>query len=110
MRQYGADMCAAAEEGDLVAFGDLGRTFHFVPFERAGSEHLLRFVAHLWDAAARYQNTPAYRRVPVMAREHHAALMAAFEARDAGAVNGWTARLRAVALDALRPGRLTDQL
>ena len=89
-----------------------------MPFERAGSEHLLRFITHLWDAAARYQYTMAYVRVPKgTLQEHHDGLMRAFEARDVGAVNGWMAKHRGMTLDAIRkihdadaePGRTAEK-
>jgi DNA-binding GntR family transcriptional regulator len=109
MREINGDMCAAVRERDTAAFAELSRTFHFVPFERAGSEHLIRFITHLWDAAARYQNTMAYARVPKdTLQEHHDGLMRAFEARDAGAVNGWMAKHRGVTLDTIRKLRAAE--
>lgn len=103
MREINSDMLKAVHDRNTPAFVELNRTFHFVPFERAGSEHLIRFITHLWDAAARYQNTMAYVRVPKdLLQEHHDGLMAAFEARDVGAVNGWMAKHRGITLDAIR--------
>lgn len=103
MRQLNADMLASIQNRNTPAFVELNRTFHFVPFQRAGSDHLMRFITHLWDAAARYQNTMAYVRVPKdLLQEHHDALMAAFELRDVGAVNGWMAKHRGVTLNAIR--------
>ena len=88
---------------DVSAFIELNRAFHFVPFERVGSEHLMRFIASLWDSAARYQNAMVFTRVPrSVLQEHHDALMEAFEERDVGAVNGWMAKHRAVTVDAIR--------
>jgi DNA-binding GntR family transcriptional regulator len=103
MRELNADMLASIHARNTPAFVELNRTFHFVPFQRAGSDHLIRFITHLWDAAARYQNTMAYVRVPKdLLQEHHDALMTAFEARDVGAVNGWMAKHRGVTLNAIR--------
>ncbi len=103
MRRLNEDMTQALEEGNTPAWAEFNRTFHFVPFERTGSEHLVRFISHLWDAAARYQNTMAYLRVPkATLQEHHDELMRAFEARDAGTVNGWMAKDRGITLDAIR--------
>jgi DNA-binding GntR family transcriptional regulator len=103
MRDINNDMLKAVQDRNTPAFVELNRTFHFVPFERAGSDHLIRFITHLWDAAARYQNTMAYVRVPKdLLQEHHHGLMAAFEARDVGAVNGWMAKHRGITLDAIR--------
>ena len=84
-------------------FVDLNRDFHFVPFERAGSEILLRFLNQLWDAAARYQNTMDHARVSrVTLRKHHDALIKAFAARDANLVNALMAEHRALTLQAIR--------
>lgn len=106
MRQLNADMLASLHNRDTLAFAELNRAFHFVPFQRAGSDHLMRFVTHLWDAATRYHNSMTYVRVPMdVLQEHHDALMAAFELRDVAAVNGWMAEHRAVTLDAIRKPR-----
>ena len=81
----------------------LNREFHFVPFERAGSEHLLRFLNHLWDASARHQNAMAYLRVPPsLLQTHHNGLMQAFEARNVDQVNAWMKTHREFTLEALR--------
>ncbi len=103
MRQLNADMVVAVRAGDVAAFVEANRMFHFVPFERTGSAHLLRFITHLWDASARYQNSLVYPRVPRdLLQDQHDALMRAFEARDVGAVNGWMARHRATTLEVIR--------
>jgi DNA-binding GntR family transcriptional regulator len=84
-------------------FLDLNREFHFVAFERAGSEVLLRFLNYLWDAAARYQNTMDYARVSrAILRKHHDALIEAFEARDVNLVNARMAEHRALTLQSIR--------
>ena len=84
-------------------FLDLNRAFHFVAFERAGSEILLRFLNYLWDAAARYQNTMDYARPSrAILREHHDALFEAFQARDINLVNARMAEHRALTLQTIR--------
>jgi DNA-binding GntR family transcriptional regulator len=102
MREINVAMLkAAGERSDQ--FVSLNREFHFVPFERTGSEHLIRFLRHLWDAAARYQNAMAYVRVPRSTlHDHHNSLMKAFEARDVEGVNLWMAKHRQVTLEAIR--------
>ena len=102
MREINTAMLkAAGERSDR--FLSLNRKFHFVPFERTDSEHLLRFLRHLWDAAARYQNAMAYVKVPRSTlQDHHNSLMAAFEARDVDGVNLWMAKHRAVTLESIR--------
>jgi DNA-binding GntR family transcriptional regulator len=102
MREINAAMLkAAGERSD--SFVSLNRQFHFVPFERTGSDHLIRFLRHLWDAAARYQNAMAYVRVPRSTlHDHHNSLMKAFEARDVDEVNLWMAKHRQVTLEAIR--------
>ena len=80
-------------------FVDLNREFHFVIFERAGSEILLRFLNHLWDSAARYQTTMDRARVSrSLLRKHHDALIDALEARDVNLVNARMAEHRALTL------------
>jgi DNA-binding GntR family transcriptional regulator len=102
MREINTGMLRAARERN-DSFLVLNREFHFVPFERAGSEHLLRFLNHLWDASARYQNAMAYVRVPKsLLQDHHNSLMKAFEARDVDAVNAAMAKHRDFTLDAIR--------
>jgi DNA-binding GntR family transcriptional regulator len=102
MREINTEMLKAARERS-DRFLVLNRQFHFVPFERAGSEHLLRFLNHLWDASARYQNVMVYVRVPRSTlQDHHKRLMKAFEARDVGAVNAAMAEHRQFTLDAIR--------
>lgn len=102
MRRINEAMLKAVRERTNRFLG-LNRTFHFVPFQRAGSQHLLRFLTHLWDASARYQNAMAYVKVPkTLLQDHHNGLMAAFEARDIDEVNRWMAKHREVTLDAVR--------
>jgi DNA-binding GntR family transcriptional regulator len=102
MRELNARMAAAVAAHNNV-FSETNRTFHFIPFRRAGSEHLVRFITHLWDAAARYQGTTAYARVPKsLLQEHHDAMMQAYEARDAAAVNKLMAEHRGVTLESIK--------
>jgi DNA-binding GntR family transcriptional regulator len=96
---------AINETGDARSnrFLDLNRDFHFVPFECAGSEVLLRFLNHLWDASARYLHTMDHARSSrAILRQHHDALLEAFEARDVNLVNARMAEHRAVTLQAIR--------
>ncbi|HEX5402243.1 MAG TPA: GntR family transcriptional regulator [Pseudonocardiaceae bacterium] len=76
------------------------RAFHFIPFQRANSEHLLRFITQLWDAAARYQSIAP----GADYRQHNAALLTAFEARDVAAVHVLMAADRCAALKSIRQG------
>jgi len=93
----------ATKDSRSNRFLDLNREFHFVAFERAGSEILLRFLNHLWDAAARYQNTMDYARATrAVLRQHHDALIEAFEARNVKLVNARMAEHRALTLQAIR--------
>lgn len=102
MRKLNVSMFRAAELRNDRFLG-LNREFHFVPFERTGSEVLVRFLNQLWDAAARSQNTMAYVKVPrSLLRDHHTALMEAFEARDVDLVNARMAEHRVVTLQAIR--------
>src|SRR5271157_5333219 len=86
MRKINDRACRAAESQDS-RFVSLNREFHFVAFKRAGSEVLLRFLDHLWDAAALYQNTIAVSISRSLLRDEHNALMEAFEVQDVNLVN-----------------------
>jgi DNA-binding GntR family transcriptional regulator len=102
MRDLHRGMATAAAEPNNT-FSELNRKFHFIPYRRAGSEHLLRFITHLWDAAARYQGTAAYARVPKsLLQDHHDALMRAYENRDVAAVNKHMAEHRGVTLESIK--------
>lgn len=96
MREINAQMLKAVKERTTRFIG-LNREFHFIPFKRAGSPHLLRFLTYLWDVAARYHNAMAFVKVPKsLLQEHHEGLLAAFEARDIESVNDWMRKHRAV--------------
>jgi len=83
---------------------DLNREFHFIPFERVGSETLLRFLNHLWDASLRYQNAMSNYPLPrnTLLREQHDGLIEAFEARDVDLVNARMAEHRGITMRAIR--------
>jgi len=103
MRELNDSINRQPESQSGNRFLDLNREFHFAAFEKAGSEILLRFLNHLWDAAARYQNTMDQARVSrAIMRQHHDALIEAFEARDVNLVNARMAEHRAVTLRAIR--------
>lgn len=55
-------------------FVRLNREFHFIPFRCTGNLFLSRFLEHLWDASARYQNVMEYAKIPpeVLATQHDA--------------------------------------
>lgn len=92
---------ASGERGNR--FLGLNREFHFVAFERTGSDHLVRFLRHLWDAAARHQNAVAAPKLPRSTlQDQHTTLIEAFEARDVDEVNRWMAEHRAITLDCIR--------
>ena len=65
---------------DRLEYLRLNREFHFVPFKRAGSERLLRFLNLLWDAAAPYTTLE----MPESSKGNadHLAMLKYFEARD----------------------------
>ena len=91
-----------AGESRSNRFIDLNREFHFVAFERAESEILLRFLNHLWDASSRYQNMMDVTRPRTKLREQHSSILEAFEARDVEAINAHMAEHRALTLEAIR--------
>lgn len=102
MRELNREMARAVRDSGQT-FLALNREFHFIPFERSGSERLVRFLTRLWHNAARYQNAMAYVKVPrSLAQDHHREIMRGFEARDADLVNEWMARHRQVTLEKIR--------
>lgn len=102
MRDLNRDMAKAVRESGQT-FLALNQRFHFIPFERSGSERLVRFLTRLWHNSSRYQNAMAYVKVPrSLAQDHHREIMKAFEARDVDRVNEWMARHRQVTLEKMR--------
>jgi DNA-binding GntR family transcriptional regulator len=69
---------------DRFEYVQLNREFHFVPFHRAGSERLLRFLNYLWDAAAPYGTLEMTD--SSVSHAEHLALMPVFAARDTDGV------------------------
>lgn len=102
MRELNKQMAKPARERSEQFF-ELNREFHFIPFHRAGSERLVRFLDRLWRNSSRYQQAMAYAKVPrSLAQDHHREIMKAFEARDIDLVNQWMARHRTVTLEKIR--------
>lgn len=69
---------------DRLEYLDLNREYHFVPFRRAGSRRLLRFLNFLWDSAQPYGSlelTDSTR-----SHEEHVSFIPIFAARDTDAV------------------------
>jgi DNA-binding GntR family transcriptional regulator len=99
MRDLHAGMAAADNGG---TYAELDRAFHFVTFERAGSDHLLRFLTHLWDAASRYHGAVLARVDRAVCQQQHEALLLAFDARDVDAVNAVLAAHRGHVLSSIR--------
>jgi DNA-binding GntR family transcriptional regulator len=83
-----ARACAeAAGSGDVAAELAANRRFHFGLLEAPGQPHALRVIRLLWDSTeayrAMYYNSPEERRASLDA---HDAILAAVDARDAGAL------------------------
>jgi len=99
-RQFVA-MEEAVAAGDTAKFARANRNFHFTPFERAGSEWLLRFLNIVWDAAARYQ-TSLFMREGWEAdlQGHHLRLRDAMVRRDVAEVNRIMDEHRRVTIEA----------
>ncbi len=81
-------MAAAVAEGNREEFLQVNRSFHSVPFRRAGSDRLVRFLENLWDSAARYQSllVEVEGELSVVQKQHDG-LLRAFKARDVNRVN-----------------------
>lgn len=73
-------MDALTSRDDRLAFIELNRIFHFIPFRRVGSDRLLRFLDALWDAAAPYASLEMTD--SVASQSQHNAAMPLFRARD----------------------------
>jgi len=69
---------------DRIEYIQLNREFHFVAFNRTGSERLLRLLNYLWDAAAPYSSLELTD--SSVSYAEHVALFPAFAARDTQAV------------------------
>lgn len=84
MRLLIKEMSKRTSGADRLEYVKLNRQFHFVPFNRAGSERVIRFLNVLWDSAAPYKtlNLPE----SVRGNRDHIAMMKYFEARDVDAV------------------------
>jgi DNA-binding GntR family transcriptional regulator len=81
---------------------ELRREFHFIPFERAGSDVLVDFLDRLWDASSRYQKLLANTDVSAeMLREQQIGLMEAFTARDVDLLTRRMGAHRGVTLEAI---------
>jgi DNA-binding GntR family transcriptional regulator len=95
-------MHAAVATGDLAGFARANRAFHFVPFRRAGSTWMLRFMNIVWDAAARYQ-TSLFQREGWESdlQSHHARLRDAMARRDPDEVNRIMDEHRRITIDAI---------
>jgi len=88
---------------DPLAIARANRAFHFVAFEQAGSDVLLKFLDQLWNAATLYQNAIIATNYPYeLVNEHHEMIVAAFEARDVQAANAAMALHRGATLDSIR--------
>jgi DNA-binding GntR family transcriptional regulator len=84
MQRLIEEMSQRTASADRIEYVKLNREFHFVPFKRAGSERLIRFLNLLWDSAAPYKtlNLPN----SALGNRDHIAMMKHFEARDIDAV------------------------
>lgn len=102
MRSLNAEMAASLDDGE--AYAELDRAFHFVPFERVGGDHLLRFITHLWDSAYRYHGVVVGRVDRSVSQQHHDALLLAFDASDANSANALLAAHRQLTLDSVKQG------
>ena len=81
-------MEAALAAVDLQAFAHANRRFHFTVFQRSDRAWMLRFLAMIWDAAARYQTelfvgTGWQEKL----QSQHRELLDAFHQRDPSQVN-----------------------
>lgn len=99
MRELNAAM---AEVDAHDHYAELDRAFHFVMFRRAGSDHLLRFITHLWDASGRYHSVLLARVDRLVLQQQHDALLLACDARDVGSVHALLAAHRAHVLESIR--------
>lgn len=98
-----AAMEAAVASGKIAQFARSNRAFHFVAFERADSQWMLRFMNIIWDAAARYQ-TSLFQQDgwETDLQSHHARLRDAMVRRDAVEVNRIMDEHRRVTIEASR--------
>lgn len=93
-------MARALREQDASTFAEANREFHFVPFRRAGSERLLRFLSSLWDASIRYHNLrlDTQGEMKVIQRQHQR-MLDSYAHRDAELVNRLSLEHTSLTLD-----------
>ena len=93
-------MNQAVKEGRPSEFAVANREFHFVPFERVGSERLLRFLSNLWDASVRYHSLRLHTEGEMQViQDQHEELLAAFISRDPELVNRLSLEHTSLTLD-----------
>jgi DNA-binding GntR family transcriptional regulator len=103
MKALNEKMARAVERKDRDAFVEANREFHFIPFHRAGSERLLRFLMILWDSAIRYQSVLVRTGGDMrLLQKQHDSLLRAFIARNPERVNRLSIEHRAVTLRVMR--------
>lgn len=96
-------MGAAVAKGDREVFLRVNRSFHSVPFRKAGSDRLVRFLENLWDSAGRYQSllVEVEGELSVVQKQHDD-LLHAFKTRDVTRVNRTSAAHRTETLRLMR--------
>lgn len=104
LRHLYAEMDEAIQRADSVRYAKLNREFHLLPVRTTGSPRVERFLVHLWNTCDLYFATliRAGGSIPKL-QEHHLELIAAFEARDAEAVNEIMRRHRRFSFDLISP-------
>jgi DNA-binding GntR family transcriptional regulator len=69
---------------DRLDYIILNREFHFIPFKRAGSEKLLRFLIYLWDISEPYMNAELVE--SSSGHAEHVDVIALYKKRDTDAI------------------------
>jgi DNA-binding GntR family transcriptional regulator len=103
MRKINAMSARTAPYGERYI--ELRREFHFIPFQRVGSEILLDFLNRMWDASSRYMFLKSSLASPAnvrLVREQQQRLMEAFESQDPELVNARMADHRETTLGIIR--------
>lgn len=81
-------MAHSVKKNNPSDFAAANREFHFIPFQKVGSERLLRFLCNLWDSSVRYHSLRLHTKGEMqIIQDQHEQLLDAFYRRDPDLVN-----------------------
>ncbi len=97
MERLVKEMSRKTKPRDRIEYIQLNREFHFIPFKRAGSDKLLRFLNYLWDLSEPYMNAELVE--SSSGHSDHVKAVSLFQQRDLEGVIALSIRHRKARLD-----------